>query len=330
MSGLYIKSIAHYLPSKVLSNRDLEAMVDTTDEWIVTRTGIRERRVSGAGEEVSDMAAKAGEKALAAAGLSARDLDAILLATCTPDMTMPSAASLVQAKLGAPEIMSFDINAACSGFVYAVEVAEGLLSTGRHRNVLLACSEKFSSMVNYRDRSTCILFGDGAGALVLSAEPPGARLVAAYCGGKGELAHLLQRPAGGSRVPFQSHPPEADIYAQMAGREVFKHAVRGMSHSAEQTLALVGWKNSDVDWLVPHQANFRLIESAREKLGLPADRVVLNIERVGNMSAASIPVAMSEAQGRFKPGDRLLCLAFGAGLTWGGLAFEWGAVGSAP
>jgi 3-oxoacyl-[acyl-carrier-protein] synthase III len=321
--ALYIKSLSHHVPSRRLSNLDLEKMVDTVDEWIVTRTGIKERAMAEKGQGASDLAIPASLQALEQSGLLATDMDAVVVATCTPDMTMPGAASLLQAALGL-EGMAFDVNAACSGFVYGMEVVEGMLATGRYENILFACAEKFSSTVNYKDRNTCILFGDGAGALVLSSKPGGAKLVAAYTGGDGRLSHLLQRPGGGSKAPFHELENPDDAFVQMEGKEVFKHAVRGMAMSAEKVLERAGWDKTEVNWLIPHQANLRLIKAAADRLDLPMDKVVINIEKYGNMSAASIPVAMSEAAHRFKKGDRIVCLAFGAGFTWGGLALEWG------
>lgn len=320
---LYLKSIAHFLPERRLTNADLEQMVDTSDEWIVTRTGIRERAMAEDGQGASDLALPAAVEAIERAGIVPGDLDALIAATCTPDTTMPGASSHLQSSLGL-QGMAFDVNAACSGFIYGMEVAEGLLASGKHKRILLACAEKFSSMINYKDRNTCILFGDGAGCVVLGSEPGGAEMVASYTGGDGSLTPLLWRKGGGSKWPLSALEDQDESYFQMQGREVFKHAVRGMAMSAERILELAGWSKEEVDWLVPHQANMRLIKSAAERLGLPLERVVVNIEKYGNMSAASIPVAMSEGANRFKPGDKIVCLAFGAGFTWGGLALRWG------
>lgn len=321
--ALYIKSIAHHTPEGRLTNADLEKMVDTSDEWIVTRTGISERAIAKKGEGPSDLGVPAAKEALEKAGLDVEKIDAIVVATCTPDTTMPGTSSHIQKALGAKGSMAFDLNAACSGFVYAMEVCEGLLSTGRHEHILLVCAEKFSSVVNYEDRNTCILFGDGAGAMVLSSKPGGAKLCAAYSGGDGSLIELLWRPGGGSRRPLHENLEEGEAFVNMNGKEVFKHAVRGMATSAETTLERAGWTKEDLAWLVPHQANKRLIKAAADRLKLDPEQVVVNIEKYGNMSAASIPVAMSEAQNKFKDGDKIVCLAFGAGFTWGGLALEW-------
>jgi|SaaInlStandDraft_1057018.scaffolds.fasta_scaffold01677_9 3-oxoacyl-[acyl-carrier-protein] synthase III len=321
--ALYIKSVAHHTPEGRLTNADLEKMVDTNDEWIVSRTGISERAMAKEGEGAADLALPAAREAMKKAGVEGKDLDAIVVATCTPDTTIPGASSHVQKAVGAGGSMAFDLNAACSGFVYAMEVCEGLLATGRHKTILLVCAEKFSSVVNYKDRNTCILFGDGAGALVLSSEPGGAKLCAAYSGGDGELIELLWRPGGGSKRPLHQGVEPGDEFLQMKGKEVFKHAVRGMATSAETTLERAGWSKEDLAWLIPHQANKRLIQAASDRLKLDQEQVVVNIEKYGNMSAASIPVAMSEAQHKFKDGDKVVCLAFGAGFTWGGLALEW-------
>ncbi len=321
--NLYLKSVAHYVPPKRLTNEELSTMVDTNDEWIVSRTGISERAIADKGVGASDLGAAASEIALKNASMDASELDAILCATCTPDMSIPGAAALIQHKLGVENVMSLDLNAACSGFVYGMDVAEGLLASGRYKNILLASSEKFSSVVNYKDRSTCILFGDGAGSVILSSEPGGAKLKSINTGANGSLSHLLHRPAGGSANPIQEEPAHEDLFIQMEGKEVFKHAVRSMGESVEKAIEGAGWKADEVDWLIPHQANKRLIKAAADRIGLDEQKVLVNIEKYGNMSAASIPVVMSEFQDRFKKGDKILCVAFGAGFTWGGLAIEW-------
>lgn len=321
--NLYLRSVAHYVPPKRLSNEDISKMVDTNDEWIVTRTGIKERAIADKGTGASDLGAKASEQALKNAAMDASEIDAILCATCTPDMTIPGASTFIQRKLGIENVMSLDLNAACSGFVYGMDVAEGLLASGRYKNILLACTEKFSSVVNYKDRSTCILFGDGAGSVILSSEPKGAHLKSIYTGANGNLSHLLHRPAGGSLSPMQEDPQAEDFFIKMEGKEVFKHAVRSMGESVIKSIEAAGWKEGEVDWLIPHQANKRLIKAAADRIGLGEDKVLVNIEKYGNMSAASIPVVMSEFQDRFKKGDKILCVAFGAGFTWGGLALEW-------
>jgi 3-oxoacyl-[acyl-carrier-protein] synthase III len=321
--NLYLKSVAHFVPPKRLNNEDLSKMVDTNDEWIFSRTGIKERAIADKGTGASDLGAAASEIAIKNAGIDASEIDAILCATCTPDMTIPGAATFIQRKLGIENVMSLDLNAACSGFVYGMDVAEGLLASGRYKNILLVCTEKFSSVVNYEDRSTCILFGDGAGSVILSSEPGGAHLKSINTGANGSLSHLLHRPAGGSLNPHHEQPAHEDLFIQMEGKEVFKHAVRSMGESVTKAIAQAGWKDSEVDWLIPHQANKRLIKAAADRIGLDEGKVLVNIEKYGNMSAASIPVVMSEFQDRFKKGDKILCVAFGAGFTWGGLAIEW-------
>lgn len=321
--SLYIKSLAHFAPAKKLTNADLEKMVDTNDEWIVARTGIRERSIADKGTGASDLAKESSLLALQQAKMDPSELDAIVVATCSPDTTIPGASSHLQAHLQAPTCPAFDINAACSGFIYGMEVCEGLLATGRYNNILLSCTEKFSSLLNYEDRNTCILFGDASGSLILSQDPGIAKMVAAYSGGDGKLIELLYRPGGGSKHPHHECENLNDLFLTMEGKEVFKHAVRGFAQSAEVTLERAGWNKEEVNWLIPHQANMRLIKSAADRLDLPMEKVVANIDRYGNTSAASIPLAMSEAQSNFKPGDKVLCLAFGAGFTWGGIALEW-------
>jgi 3-oxoacyl-[acyl-carrier-protein] synthase III len=321
--NLYLKSVAHYVPPKRLSNEALSEMVDTNDEWIFSRTGIKERAIAEKGVGASDLGTKASELALSNANMEASDLDAILCATCTPDKTIPGAATLIQHKLGIQGVMALDLNAACSGFIYGMDVAEGLLSSGRYKNILLSSTEKFSSVVNYKDRSTCILFGDGAGSVILSSEPGGAKLKSINTGANGSLSHLLHRPAGGSLNPLQEDPNHEDFFIQMEGKEVFKHAVRSMGDSVIKSIQEAGWSENEIDWLIPHQANKRLIKAAADRIGLDENKVLVNIEKYGNMSAASIPVVMSEFQNRFKKGDKILCVAFGAGFTWGGLALEW-------
>ncbi|MBF0196126.1 MAG: ketoacyl-ACP synthase III [Planctomycetes bacterium] len=321
--SLYIKSVGHYTPPRRLSNKDLESMVDTNDEWITSRTGIRERAIADKGVGTADMAYHASVQALEEAGMDAKEMDGIVCATCTPDMTMPGASSHLQRKLGGAEVAAFDVNAACSGFIYGLDVVDGMLASGRYENILLACADKFTSTINYNDRGTCILFGDGAGSLVLSSKPGGPKLSALYTGGNGQLTNLLHRPGGGSLLPFDECEDKDELYVQMIGNQVFKHAVRGMGLSATETLKRAGWDKSEVDWLIPHQANRRLIDAAMDRLGLAPERVVVNIEKYGNMSAASIPVALNEAKGQFKPGDKILCVAFGSGFTWGGAAIEW-------
>ncbi len=322
-----VKGTGSYAPAKVVTNHDLSKTLETSDEWIVSRTGIRERRIAGRHEDVSDMATQAGRAALAAAGMTPADLDAIIVATMTGDLPFPSTACLVQHKLGAPKCMAFDLAAACSGFIYGLEVAGGLIRSGVHRTILLIGAEKLSTILNWNDRTTCVLFGDGAGAVVLSRGTVAQEsIVGIRTGADGEDAGLLYQHAGGSR-----HPATADTVAhgqhflRMNGREVFKHAVLVMEKTATDLLAEHGLTAADVDCVIPHQANRRIIETMAERLEVPLDRFFINLDRYGNTSAASIPIALDEAAraGRLRRGGLVLLVAFGAGLTWGAALLRW-------
>jgi len=322
-----IRGTGSYAPARVLTNHDLSKSIDTSDEWIVSRTGIRERHISGRHEDPSDMAARAAQAALAAAGMTPADVDAIIVATMTGDLPFPSTACLVQHKIGAPKCTAFDIAAACSGFIYGLEVASSLIRAGVHRTVLLIGAEKLSSILNWTDRTTCVLFGDGAGAVVLSREPgTKGSIIGIRTGADGEDAGLLYQHAGGSR-----HPATADSIAhgqhflRMNGREVFKHAVLVMEKASTDLLKEHGFAATDVDCVIPHQANRRIIETMAERLEVPLDRFFINLDRYGNTSAASIPIALDEAAraGRLRPGALVLLVAFGAGLTWGAALLRW-------
>ena len=315
-----ILGVGKYSPERRLTNHDLEKMVDTSDEWIVTRTGIRERRIAAPHEATSDLAYEAAVRALKAAGVAAEDVDLIIVATITPDMFFPSTACLVQDRLGARNAAAFDVSAACSGFIYALASASGMIATGLYRNALVIGAECLSRVTDYSDRNTCILFGDGAGAAVLGPVPAGRGFRSFVLGADGSGGELLNIPAGGSRTP-----PTADTVARhmhfmkMNGREVFKFAVRVIGTATEEALHKAG------DLLVPHQANIRIIQSALERFGLPEEKCVVNVDRYGNMSAASIPVALAEAveEGRVREGDRLVLVGFGGGLTWGASVLIW-------
>lgn len=314
------------IPETVLTNHDLEQRIDTSDEWIVTRTGIRERRIAPAHVATSDLAAQAAEQALRNAGKSAQDVDLIVVATATPDMPWPSTACLVQAKIGASRAAAFDLNAVCSGFVYALWIAAQAVETGAYRCVLVIGADILSRQVNWEDRSTCVLFGDGAGAVVLAPvqEPYG--VLSGVLGADGTGAPLLNVPAGGTREPLSP-----DVIArkrhtiQMRGREVFKFAVTIMGEVAVQALEKAGISPEEVSLFIPHQANIRIIHAAAERLNLPMERVFVNVDRYGNTSAASIPIAIYEAwaQGRLKKGDLAVVVGFGAGLTWGACVIRW-------
>ena len=321
-----ILGVGRYSPERRLTNRDLEQMVDTSDEWIVTRTGIRERRIAAPHEATSDLAYEAAVRALNAAGVAAEDVDLIIVATITPDMFFPSTACLVQDRLGARHAAAFDVSAACSGFIYALASASGMIATGLYRNALVIGAECLSRVTDYSDRNTCILFGDGAGAAVLGPVPEGRGFRSFVLGADGSGGELLNIPAGGSRTP-----PTADTVARhmhfmkMNGREVFKFAVRVIGTATEEALHKAGLTKEDIDLLVPHQANIRIIQSALERFGLPEEKCVVNVDRYGNMSAASIPVALAEAveEGRVREGDRLVLVGFGGGLTWGASVLIW-------
>jgi 3-oxoacyl-[acyl-carrier-protein] synthase-3 len=316
-----------YAPERVLTNDELSHMVETTDEWIVTRTGIRERRIAGAHEQASDMAAKAAAAAMRAAGIQPQDIDAVIVATMSGDLPFPATACLVQQKLGLPMCTAFDVQAACTGFIYGLEVASALVQGGGHRHVLLIGTEKLSSIIDWKDRSTCVLFGDAAGAVVLGRSPTThGGLLGIKTGADGSDVHLLYQPAGGSK-----HPATADTVAhrqhflRMNGREVFKHAVLVMERAVVDLLQENGLSPGQVDCLVPHQANRRIIDTLGERLGLPLERVFINLDRYGNTSAASIPLALDEAVrgGRIRSGQTVACVAFGAGLTWGSVLMRW-------
>lgn len=320
-----IAGTGSYAPAKVLSNTDLEGMVATSDQWITERTGIRERRIAASGEACSDLAVKAAERALASAGVRAEDLDLILLATCTGDYPLPATACLVQHQLGATKAAACDISAACCGFVYALSVADAYVRTGM-RHVLVIGSEVMSAITDWTDRNTCILFGDGAGAAVVSASSGDCGILSTHLRSDGGLWDLIAVPGGGSRLP-----PSEKVVAEklncikMKGNETFKVAVRMLEEIARETLAANKLRVEDLDLYVPHQANVRILKAVAERLGLPLDKVMLNLERYGNTSAASIPIALDEAvrQGRIKDGSLVMLGAFGAGLTWASALIRW-------
>jgi 3-oxoacyl-[acyl-carrier-protein] synthase-3 len=310
-----------------MTNAELETMVDTNDEWISTRTGIRERRIAAEGEATSDLALAAAERALKAAGVQPAAIDAILVATCSPDMPFPSTATIVQDKLGAKNAFAMDLSAACSGFIYGLELARNLLESGRNRHVLVIGAEKMSCVVDWQDRTTCILFGDGAGAAVLSrVDGEEGGLGPCELGSNGALGHLLRIPAGGSRRPVTHEVlDERSNTIEMAGQEVFKHAVVSMTRTAKRLLKEAGWAAGDLALVIPHQANQRILEAIRARVGVDKERVFVNVDKYGNTYAASIGIALDEAvrEGKLNPGDKVMLLAFGAGFTWGGLLLEW-------
>lgn len=320
-----ITGTGSYVPAKVLANADLERMVATSDEWIRERTGIRERRIAGAGEACSDLAVVAGTRALNAAGIEAADLDMVLLATCTGDYPLPATACLVQHQLGATKAAACDLSAACCGFVYALSVADAYVKTGM-RHVLVIGSEVMSAITDWTDRNTCVLFGDGAGAVVVSASDGARGILSTHLRSDGNLCELIAVPGGGSRTPpSEKVVAERMQFIKMKGNETFKVAVRTLEEIARETLEANHLRVEDLDLYVPHQANVRILKAVVERLGLPPEKVMLNLDRYGNTSAASIPIALDEAvrDGRIKEGSLVMLGAFGAGLTWASALIRW-------
>lgn len=317
-----------YVPQRVLTNNDLAHMVDTSDEWIRTRTGIAERRIADDGETTVSMAIQAARQALERAGLDPVQLDLIIVATVTPDYLFPATACLVQDALGATRAAAFDLSAGCSGFVYGLSIAADLIMAGAYKNILVIGAETLSRITDWSDRSTCVLFGDGAGAVILQANGADGGVLSTVLGADGSGGDLLQLPAGGSRMPA-SHQTVAEglHYLKMKGREVFRFAVQTMPAATRQVLAKGGLALDDVKLLIPHQANWRITEAAARALGLPLEAVFSNVEWYGNTSAASIPIALCEAveQGRVQRDDLIICVGFGAGLTWAAAAIRWSA-----
>ena len=321
-------SIGVAVPPGVLTNADLTRMLDTSDEWIVERTGIRERHIATADQSVAMLSREASEKALAQAGITAKDLDAIVLGTASPDRLLPSTACDLQALLGAENAAAFDIAAACPGFVFATAVAEGLIASGQSKTVLVVGAEKLSTITDFQDRSTAILFGDGAGAAVVrrTSNNNGRGILSTFIKSDGRLAPLLYRPGGGSSDPISEKVVcNRSHYMKMAGREVFKAAVLAMAEACDEALARAGVSAGEIDLLIPHQANIRIIEATAKHAGVPMEKVMVNVDRFGNTSSASIPLALDQAitEGRVKPGSLLLLVAFGAGFTWGSTVVRW-------
>lgn len=324
-----ITGTGSYLPERVVTNFDLEKTLDTSDEWIRTRTGIAERRIAGENELSSDMGAAAGISAIKNAGLSVEDIDVIICASISPDVPFPSTACFIQDKIGAKNAFCFDLVGACSGFLYAMEVAEGLLLGNRHKTALVIGSEKMSYFMDWNDRSTCVLFGDGAGAIVMQSleSGPGVSrgILSSVLGGDGSFADLLITHGGGCKEPASIQMLEAKRqYIQMGGNTVYKHAVRCMSEASLQVLDKAGLTMDDIACIIPHQANLRIITAIAEKVGVSMDKMYVNIDKVGNTTAASIPLALDEAmkRGRLKKGDKVIFVVFGAGFTWGASVVE--------
>lgn len=321
-----IRSTGVYLPDKVLTNADLEKMVDTSDEWITTRTGIKERRIVSKEQVTSDLAVNAARMALERGGLKAEDVDLILVATNTPDTIFPATACWVQKKLGIKEIPAFDLEAGCTGLLYALIVAESLILSGTARRILLIGADILTKITNWEDRSTCVLFGDGAGAFILEESDDDSGLISHYWGADGSLAELLILPGGGTLHPANEKTVEKKLhYLTMKGNEVFKHAVKRMGESALEALKRAGLDKSQVDYLIPHQANLRIIEATGERLNLPKEKIVANIHKYGNMSVATIPVALHELaeEGKLQKGQIIVMVAFGAGFTWAAAVYRW-------
>lgn len=309
-----------YLPQKVLTNQDLERLVNTSDAWIMSRTGIREGRIAADDETASSMAVRAAGDALNVAGLEPRSLDLVIAATCTPEYIFPACASLIQSSLGAKNAAAFDINAACSGFIYALATACQFVTSGAYNNILVAGSEVYSRILNWKDRNTCVLFGDGAGAVVVQASDAPTGLLSFVLGNDGSRANSIYTPGpcGLNRGPY---------YITMNGPEVFKFAVNVICLATRQAVKTAGLELSDIELVVPHQANLRIIKSAAKALELPLEKVFINVDRYGNTSAASVPIALCEAveEGRLKDGDHLVLVGFGGGLSWAAMVLEWGA-----
>lgn len=310
-----------YLPERVLTNRDLEQMVETSDEWIVSRTGMKERRIARADEFTSDMGLAAGRAAIVDAGLAVDQIDFILVATLSPDYLFPSTACLIQQSLGAKKAGAMDIQAACTGYLYALAVAKSFVESGAYKNVLVIAAEKLSSITNYKDRSTCVLFGDGASACVVSSEGKGLVLESVRLGADGEQAELLMLPAGGCRMPATAETvAEGQHFIKMAGNEVFKHAVRRMEASCKECLDALGCHENEISWLVPHQANLRIIDAIAKRFEhLPAERIYKTVQKYGNTSASSVGIALDELrkEHEVKSGEKILLTGFGSGFTWG-------------
>ena len=319
--------LGYYVPPKVLTNSDLEKMVDTSDEWITTRTGIKERRISEQNVATSDLAREAALKALKNAKLEPTDIELIIVATITPDMQFPATSCILQCSLGAKNAACFDISAACSGYVYAIAIAEQFIKSGVYKNALVVGAEKLTAITDWTDRNTCVLFGDGAGAAVLGQVKDGSGILSVYLGSDGTQCDILKLPAGGSRLPASHKTVDERLhYLKMEGSELFKHAVKIMADAGEKAAKKAGLDSpKEIDCVIPHQANIRILNAVAKRIGIPEEKIFLNIERYGNMSSASTAVALAEAveQKRIKKGDIVLLDAFGSGLVWGAVIIKW-------
>jgi len=321
-----ITGVGSYVPARILTNTELEKTVDTSDEWITSRTGIKERRLAASDEFTSDLAAQAARKAMQMAGVTAEQIDLIIIATITPDMPFPSTACLVQQKIGARRAAAFDVEAACSGFIYGLEIAQQFIMSRTYDTVLVVGAEKLSSIVDWEDRNTCVLFGDGAGAAILQNRPNAHGLLTAVMGADGDKSGLLFMPGGGSRCPATAQSGTSRMhYLRMEGKETFKNAVQVMQTAAEEAMRRCEIDITKIKCVVPHQANRRIIDAVGERLGARPDQLFINVDQYGNTSAASVAIALDEAisSGRVQRGDLILLVVFGAGLTWGAAVIEW-------
>ena len=327
-SGVSVLGTGSFLPARVMTNADIEKFVETTDDWITSRTGIRERRIAAEGEHTSDLGAAAARAALEQAGIGAGDVDLILVATASPDMFFPSTACVIQSLIGARKAAAMDISAACSGFLYALEMARHMIAGGVIRYALIVGAEKLSAMVDWSDRNTCVLFGDGAGAVVLGARPEGrgAGILTTYMASDGDYGQILGVPGGGTRCPITRENFDQRLNTiKMMGKETFKQAVSAMTSASVEALERTGLSINDIACIIPHQANSRIIDAIADRLKVPSGRFFLNLEVYGNTGAAAVAIALDEAHraGRFGPGDKVLLVVFGSGLTWASAIIDW-------
>lgn len=324
--GVGIIGTGSYVPDNILTNKELESIVDTSDEWITSRTGIKERRILDKDKATSYMSQKAAQKAIEASGLNNEDIDMIIVTTVTPDMAFPSTACIVQGKLGIENVAAFDLEAACTGFIYGLATGYSFVKSGLYENILIISADNLSKIIDWEDRDTCVLFGDGAGAVVLSKVEPERGILSIDIGADGKGGELLSQPAGGSLRPASSDTVKNKLhYIKMEGNSVFKFAVKTMVESSKKVMTKVGIDVNNIDHLIPHQANMRIIDSASKRLKIDSDKVCLNLEKYGNMSSASIPVALDEAvrSGKIQDDDNVLLVGFGGGLTWGATLMKW-------
>ena len=323
---VHIVGTGSYVPDRILTNADLEKIVDTTDEWITTRSGIKERRIAPDYICTSDMATEAARRAMDQAGIRAEEIDLIICATITPDMPFPATACVIQNKIGAKRAAAFDLEAACSGFLYGLEVGQQFITSGTYDTVLVIGAEKLSTIVDWQDRSTCVLFGDGAGAAILRSRGEEHGILTTCMGADGSQADILMMPAGGSKFPASKESVSAGMHhLKMSGKEVYKQAVIAMQSAAEEALQKCNLTINDIKCVIPHQANSRIIEAIADRLGAPMEKIYMNLQRYGNVSAASVAIALDEAarEGRFQRGDLILLVVFGSGLTWASCVIQW-------